>query len=368
MSKKNKRICMTVSRVSNPKTGGEKSIWHWHQGLVDEAAFEYQVIDFEKAPRWIHVWRGRADSIFFVMINVWYCYQVFKYKPDVFIEDHYFARHCFLLNFLSPLVKKMSLFFSVREITNLHKKKKTFHCKAFQLGLQRAHTIIANSQVTEEDLERYTMLKGRSHVIYPGFDRHSYLDFKRSWGANPVILLFAGVVRPLKELDLVVRALARMTMIQKPDWVLNVAGRYDADPEYFSNLQVDIERLGLSQNVHFLGMLDRAELESIYQKAEIFVLPSRNEAFGQVFLEAMSWKLPIIASKSGGVVEIVAQSGGGLLLPVGEVDAWSRGIETLLLDRTLRQEMGEKSFERSKDFGGWQGMVDQFITLIKQRG
>ncbi|MDQ6952484.1 MAG: glycosyltransferase family 4 protein [Mariprofundaceae bacterium] len=361
---KNIRVLMTVSRSDSPRTGGEKSNWYLQQGLTRSMACDFKVIDFEKAPYWIHLFRGRVNPIFFLMINVWYCYHIFSYKPAIFIEDHYFSRHCMLVNMLLPLLGHIKIFFLVRDLRFLQASTWAFFSLSFKLGMKRANTVVFNSEATKKALLPRVAFNGAIKVIYPGFDKHQTLTFNRVWGSTPVSLLFAGVIRPLKELDLVIHALAE---VKSRSWVLHIAGRSDADPVYFMHIQKEIQRLGLHEQVHFLGQLDRKELEQAYQQAELFILPSRNEAFGQVFLEAMSWKLPVLASFSGGAVEILEHSGGGLLLPVGDVHAWAQALEGLLSDAQMRESMGEKAWQRSEQFGGWQQMVDSFVLLIQKR-
>ncbi|MDX8398530.1 MAG: glycosyltransferase family 4 protein [Mariprofundaceae bacterium] len=357
------RVCMTVNQSHSPKTGGEKSNWYLQKGLAKATEFDFELLALADAPFWIAAWRGRADFVFFAFINVWYCYQVMRLKPDIFIEDHYYSRHTLLLNFVQPIMVKMKIFFLVREIRTFQKGF-SFSRYAFELALQRSHTIISNSKATEQSLGLFTNLGQKSYVIYPGFDQHAPAEFKRKWDANPVQLLFAGLVKPLKELDLIIQALSKL---KDMNWVLRVAGRMDADLAYVAALKAEIEALGLKDRVQFLGMLGKSELMEAYSKAEVFLLPSRNEAFGQVFLEAMSWKLPVIASKSGGAVEIIGDSGGGFLLPAGDAAAWQATVAGLLLDSALRCSMGNRAYKRSKDFGGWDEMVSHFTKLILKR-
>ncbi len=89
--------------------------------------------------------------------------------------------------------------------------------------------------------------------------------------------------------------------------------------------------LKINDRVHFLGKQDR--VNELLPLADLMVMPSSLESFGLAALEAMACKVPAIATRVGGVPELIEDGVTGLLFPVGDVDAMAAGAITLLKDR-----------------------------------
>lgn len=105
-------------------------------------------------------------------------------------------------------------------------------------------------------------------------------------------------------------------------------------------LQNLAQSLGIHAEVEFMGALTDDRLLMEYSKADVFVLPSRKEGFGIVYLEAMSFGLPVIAVKGGGSVDVVEHETTGLLVEYGDVDGLCNAIRRLTCDRSLRERLG----------------------------
>ena len=90
--------------------------------------------------------------------------------------------------------------------------------------------------------------------------------------------------------------------------------------------------------------MSRTEIANIYSKADIFVLPSKTENFSYTLLEAMASKLPIILSEGCVVAkDLVTNCENGFIVPIYDWKTLAERITTLLVDRNLRQKMGEKN-------------------------
>lgn len=100
-------------------------------------------------------------------------------------------------------------------------------------------------------------------------------------------------------------------------------------------------RLGLESRVAFTGHLPFAALAAEYRAADVFCLPSRQEGFGIVFLEAMAARLPIVAARAGAVPEVVPDGECGLLAPPGDIAVFASALERLLNDAHERRRLGE---------------------------
>lgn len=147
--------------------------------------------------------------------------------------------------------------------------------------------------------------------------------------AGPPRILTVAHLYPRKGVDTLLRAFAAVS----DDAVLRIVG---TGPER-ERLEQLAHTLGLADRVHFLGHLPFSALVTEYRNADIFALPTEQEGFGIVFLEAMASSLPIIATRVAAVPEVVSD---GLLVDPGDESALVHAIETLLNDAALRERLG----------------------------
>jgi len=150
---------------------------------------------------------------------------------------------------------------------------------------------------------------------------------------GPPRILCVAHLYPRKGVDTLLRAFARMTA----EAVLRVVG-IGPESERLAHLA---RALGITSRVHFLGHLPFAALAAEYRNAAIFALPTEQEGFGIVFLEAMASSLPIIATRVAAVPEVVADGVTALLVDPGDETALARAIENLLDDADLRTRLGK---------------------------
>ena len=140
------------------------------------------------------------------------------------------------------------------------------------------------------------------------------------------LIVTAGRLVPVKGYTYLVAALAQV-ITEIPNIRLVFLG----DGELRGELSGQVKTLGLEKQVLFLGM--RNDVPEIISCSDLFVLPSINEGFGVVLLEAMAMKCPIVATNVGGVPEVVLDGETGILVPPGDPVQLARGIIRLLKDR-----------------------------------
>ena len=100
---------------------------------------------------------------------------------------------------------------------------------------------------------------------------------------------------------------------------------------------------GLCDRVTFFGHLPN--LETVLRGCDLFLLPSESESFGMAALEAMASEVPVIATNTGGLPEVVVDGEAGYLLPVGDVEGMAGRALEILSDRARRRKMGERARE-----------------------
>ncbi|MGI9042416.1 MAG: glycosyltransferase family 4 protein [Gemmatimonadales bacterium] len=121
--------------------------------------------------------------------------------------------------------------------------------------------------------------------------------------------------------------------------------------------------LGLGSYVTFSGSLDRAEVARRYRAADLFTLASREEAFGNVFAEALASGLPIVASAAGGIPELVHHGQNGLLVPPGDPGALAAAIKLLANDPQLRLKMALRNRAQAEANLSWERVTTRYLSI-----
>ena len=140
------------------------------------------------------------------------------------------------------------------------------------------------------------------------------------------------------------------------------------------SLKRTVEDLKLTDRISFAGFVDSAEINSTLQNSHVMVMPSvmESESFGVAALEASACARPVIASRIGGVPEVIDDGVTGILVPPGDIAALTRAIKRLYMDRELGTRMGEagRSFVRANYL--WSESLDRMIgvyeKVLKQSG
>ncbi len=136
------------------------------------------------------------------------------------------------------------------------------------------------------------------------------------------------------------------------------------DGEQASELRRLASRLGIADRVHWLGW--RADAADLMAALDVFLLPSLREGFGLVLLEAMSRRLPIVASHVGAIPEIVIDGETGILVEPRNVDELAKAMTRLLNDRALRKYMGLLGAARLEEHFNVERMVDGTVAVYEQ--
>jgi len=163
--------------------------------------------------------------------------------------------------------------------------------------------------------------------------------------------------REVKRVKDVVRIFARIRRAM-PATLLMVG-----DGPERSDAEQEAEQLGVSESVRFLGRLDR--VATILQATDLFLLPSQSESFGLAALEAMACGAPAVASRAGGLPEVIEDGVSGILEPPGSVEAMARRSVDLLQDAARFQAMREAAVAKAGTFSA-EGIVPLYEALYAE--
>ncbi|HEY6940487.1 glycosyltransferase [Dokdonella sp.] len=174
----------------------------------------------------------------------------------------------------------------------------------------------------------------------PGVDAAYFrpMDERRP-GDGPTILCVGRLADPRKNIELLLEAFAVLRTLVDAATRLVLAGS-SAPPARFWRR---VEDLGIGEQVHFFERPDRATLARLYRTASVFALPSDEEGFGMVLLEAMASGVPVVATRCGGPEGIVTDAEDGFLVPRGDAAAMARRLALLLSDPQRNVAMGRSA-------------------------
>ena len=215
----------------------------------------------------------------------------------------------------------------------------------------RANVAICNSEVLARELQNERIPRSKIRVIYNGIDLPAYSKLlidrnvaRAQFGIGQDYLVFSSVgnLFAYKGHADLLQALHTVSAKLPRAWMLLVAGR-DVD----GNLTRLIElrnQLGLASHVRLLGQ--RLDVPVILSASDIHVSASHTEGLPNNILEAMSCRLPVVATAVGGVPELVVDGTTGLLVPARDVNALGTALLALANNSECRDRMGRAGHER----------------------
>lgn len=220
----------------------------------------------------------------------------------------------------------------------------------------------------------------RITIIPPGVDVTHFhplprVEARARIGVLPddAMLLFVGRIDPLKGVDTLLQAVARI-VAQSPDGLPrlclviiggNLGPGGATENEEMARLLALRQELGIGDVVTFLGAKDQDTLPNYYAAADIVIVPSHYESFGLVALEAMACGTPVIASEVGGLAYLVKNGQTGFHVPYRDPQALADKIMLLLSDPELRRRLGGQAVAYAQSYA-WPYIADQIIDVYRR--
>jgi len=208
--------------------------------------------------------------------------------------------------------------------------------------IECADEIVAVSRAAARFIAQFTDRKVK--VIPNGVYVEEFAPRRKRFDGRS--LLFVGRLVPRKGLHILLEAM-KILVKKKQNCLLTVVGSGCLSPM----LKILAESSPLKRNLKVKGQVDKETLVKLYRKAHVFTLPSLfGEAFGITLLEAMASKTPVVATRQGGVGEVVKNGKTGLLVRRGDAEGLAEALLTLLEDIPLTKKLAENAFKEAKKY------------------
>jgi glycosyltransferase involved in cell wall biosynthesis len=209
-------------------------------------------------------------------------------------------------------------------------------------------------------LSAFPGLRDRATPIHNGIDLaelRAEAGVSSPSGAPSILCIAAHNAK--KGLDVLLRALLHLRS-QGVEAKLVLAGDGPLRPD----LEALAHHLGIADLVHFAGFLDLAAVRRALERCTLFVLPSRAEPFGIALLEAMAHGKPIVATRVGGIPEIITHLENGYLIPPDDPRALADAVAALARDPALRERLGRAGLATVRERFTYRHTGSKFETLF----
>lgn len=235
------------------------------------------------------------------------------------------------------------------------------------LSLRHATKVITVSRFMKQELvEEGGLPADKVTIIYEGIDVSNFSG-DHGMAAGPELprpyILFLSDLYKHKNADKLIEAFAILKTRHHIPHNLAIVGRDYGNTG--DNLRRTADTLGVAESTIFTGPVPHDAVASVYRNADVFVHPSAFESFGLPVLEAMASGTPVVASNRTAVPEIVGDA--GLIVDPADVEGMADSIHRLITDRSLRDTLVRKGYERAKSFT-WEQAARDTVKVLEDMG
>ncbi len=237
-----------------------------------------------------------------------------------------------------------------------------------KICINRADKIIAVSNYTKKELIlTYNVPAAKIEVIYSGMEQKSFdfneeekKEIRDKFGLHkkPTVI-FVGRLEQRKGLSRLLEVFKQVLTNIDANLVVVGSGAQRPYKELASSL-------GIMNRVVFTGYVDELSLRKLYSICDVFASSSRLEGFGLTLVEAMAAGKPIVATKVGGIPEIVKSGENGILVEVNDSDGLANGIYTYLRDKKLSKNVGTRNVKYVKERFIWEKSAKEMERVYRQ--
>ena len=267
----------------------------------------------------------------------------------------------------AALLARMALGGRLKVVTTLHGTDITVvgadasYLPMVRLAIRESDAVTAVSAFLRDETYR-TFQVDRPIDVIPNFVAGPEEEDNRcrSWLApcGCSVLTHISNFRPVKRVMDVMRVFERVRQARPCRLVMVGDGPDRPEAEAYARQQ------GFAQDVRFTGK--QLDIGSVLACSDVFLLPSATESFGLAALEAMAHRVPVVASRVGGLPEVIRHGVDGFLEPLGDVEAMAADVLTLLGDPVRRQAFGEAAQGRALTTFAEDPIIDQYEAAYER--
>jgi len=226
-----------------------------------------------------------------------------------------------------------------------------------EFNMQHSDRLTAVSEFLKRKALEEFRIDREIEVIYNFVDPEKYKREAQDEKKEKLVCHISNF-RAVKRVMDVVRVFARL--VKRLPCRLYLVGE---GPER-SSVQELVSQLGLEDKVEFLGNME--DTSRILGRSDLFLLPSEQESFGLTALEAMSCEVPVVATRVGGLPEVIRDGMDGFLAEVGDLEAMTRCSLQILRDHALRRRLGSEARKRALERFTPQIIVPRYESLYQR--
>ena len=243
--------------------------------------------------------------------------------------------------------------------------------------VESADMLIANTDIEAKQLiNLYDADPGRVEVVHPGVDLSMFRPTPTTTArarlglpADAVVLMFAGRIQPLKAPDVLLRAVA-LLLERDPGLrarlvVPVVGGPSGSGLEHPESVAQLADALGISDVVRFVPPVAQSELADWYAAATLVCVPSYNESFGLVAVEAQAAGTPVVAAAVGGLTTVVRDGSSGFLVDGHDPADYAAVMARIVDQPALRAELSRGAVVQAAEFT-WDRTAERTVEVYRQ--
>ena len=300
----------------------------------------------------------------FAWENTKQIYLIKYLKPDVFLT---FSHSLPLFKLSIPTIVGLSNLapFSSFAFENesLIGKMRLFLLKyMIKFSISKATSVIVLSNYGKKILLKNNIKKIKFHFISIGVKNQKKLFTHRLNFLKKKYILYVSHFYSYKNFEQLILAYSYLSLLNRKNYRLKLVGNFN-DKNYLKKLQKLSKKLELDGSIDFIPGVDEKTLNTLYKKASLFVFPSRIENCPNILLEAMSFGLPVLASKAEPMPEFAGNAAQYFKLD-DPIDL-SKKIDLVLGCKKLSRKMGKLSYFRSKQYS-WDLFTKEVLDLSRK--
>lgn len=374
-------IVFLCSDILNPLTGGDKYDTKMYEMLREEG-FDVSWInivsmktDVLRRHLWIRtLWRfSFVQKLIIALFIPTVLSKHLKNKSYLFIVNEGSSQALLLFNLYQRFIRKSCI------IIIVHHLEFYTHDSAFSItklleriaagnALSLAHAIVTVSEFSKSDIISTGVQKGKIVIIPNGLDRQQLCIANRgnrSSQNDRITFLCVAHCVPSKGIEFLIEAAHIINQNCQYDFSVEIVGTTYPNSNYHMQILEKIEKNHLTQIVKFHGRAAQVHMNALYERADIFILPSLKEGFGIVLLEAMHYGLPIISTKVSAIPELIQEGENGILVPPADASKLADAMTQLMINPILRSNIGANNKLKVDAGYSWDESYKKFLYLIQ---